>query len=603
MEPNKETKVSLSYTHMLREDAGVVELDYPLRSAKPSAGTVGQLVVKVTIESTVALKNVTCPTHNFDVTRKGETGAVLSFEGKNIDPNRDVQVVFSRDARDIGLSVISHKPGDSDGYFLLTVSPKVEIDKSKVSKKDVVFVCDTSGSMMADGKLDQAKRALKYCVRALNKGDRFSIIAFSGDVRHFQETLVARNDENVEAAEKYIGEWKAAGGTAFHEAVQAGLKLAQTAENVPMVIFLTDGNPTVGEQDVKTILKKARSTNADKCRLFVFGVGYDVNTKLLDLLAEQNRGTRQYVKPKENIEVEVSSFHRKVSYPVLSDVSVDFGGAKVEQIYPKTLPDLFHGSQLTMLGRFKQPGGYKVKLAGKVGGETREFAYDVKLSGRPKHDYLPRLWALRKVAFLLDEIRLHGEKKELIDEVTRLGKRHGIITPYTSFLVVEEGAPVPVALRRELKEAGERARASFARRKAGRGAVQDSADLAKMKSAPAAPAAKSQGGGAGGNVLGIGGGRYGGLTGKKADEKLRKDLHEAVRQTIHHVGGKTFYTKDDGTWVDSEYDAKDKPEIKAVKLWSDDFLELARRHPVLGKVLTETDKVIICLGGEVYRIK
>ncbi len=605
MEPNSETKVVLQYTHMLEQDGGLVRLVYPLRSAKPNEGAIDQLVLKVSIETSLPLKNVYSPTQAFDVSRKDDKTALLTFEGKNIDPERDVNVLFSRNAADVDLTVVSHKPASDDGYFLLQVTPSVKVDPSKVSKKDVVFVCDTSGSMMADGKIDQAKNALKFCVRSLNPGDRFGIISFSGDVRHFRKDLVERTDATVKEADEFVDGLKALGGTALNDALLAALDVAKDAKNVPMIIFLTDGNPTIGEQNVETILKNVAGANKTKCRLFVFGVGYDVNTKLLDLIAEENRGAREYVKPKEELEVKVSSFYTKVSNPVLSDITVDFGDVTVLELYPKKLPDLFHGSQLTMLGRFKKPGSGNVKLSGKVGDEAKDFTYAVTFRETKDDDYLPRMWALRAVAFMLDEIRLRGEKKELVDEITRLGKLHGIITPYTSFLVVEEGAPMPVAMRRELEAAGRDARRNFAGRAEGGEAVSDSADIARSKGAsPAAPQAAAEP--APGLVLGVhrsrgAAGGYSGMPEEKADEKFKEELRKVIAQTIKEVGGKTFYVKADGTWTDSGYD--DKAKVTEVKLWSDEFFALLKKHPELGRIIAETQKVLVVLGGTAYRIE
>jgi len=599
MEPNKETKVALRYTQMLKSDGGLVRLHYPLRSAKPNAGTIGQLVVKVSLQSGVPIKTVHAVTQPFDISRKSDKDVLLTYEGKNIDPTRDVEVVFSRDPGDVGLSVITHKPKSEDGTFLLTVTPKVKIEADKVLPKDIVFVCDTSGSMSADNKIEQARNALKFCVHSLNKSDRFSLITFSSEARHFKKEFVERTDASVKEADEYIDGLKAIGGTALNEALLAALEVAKSAKNVPMIIFLTDGNPTIGEQNVQTILKNISTGNQKKCRLFVFGVGYDVNTKLLDLLAEQNHGTREYVKPKEDIEIKVSAFYTKVANPVLSDVTVEFGGAAVEQVYPKKLPDLFHGGQLTMLGRFKKPGEYTVTLSGKAGGEAKTFTYAVKFADTTANDPLPRLWALRKVAFLLDEIRLHGEKKEVVDEVVRLGKRHGILTPYTSFLVVEEGAPIDVAVRRELEADRARAGGRFAAKEGGAGAVHDSADIQAMKQAPAPVAGAPR-------TLGIErkgghGGAYRGFTGQKAEAEFKKDLRTAVKKIIRHVGSKTFYVKADGLWTDSAYDKSAK--VTDVKLWSDAFFALVKKHPELGKYVTGSQKLIVVLGGEAYRIQ
>jgi len=294
---------------------------------------------------------------------------------------------------------------------------------------------------------------------------------------------------------------------------------------------------------------------------------------------------------------------------VLSDVKIDFGGAEVEQVYPRQLPDLFRGTQLTMLGRFKKPGQYPVTLSGKVGDEARKFTYDVAFKGSASNDYLPRLWALRKVAFLLDEIRLHGENKELVEEITLLGKRHGIITPYTSFLVVEEGAPVPVEVREEISKAGRRSRDIFAHEKEGRTAVENSSDIARSKDTYAAPGWQSgQHPGQQGEapaILGIHGGSGGGtgVDADRANEEFAESLSQAARAVIRQVGAKTFYVKKDGFWVDSTYDADAETEVKDVALWSDEFFALVKRHQELGRILAETQKAIVLIEDEAYRIQ
>jgi len=590
MEGHKETKVALTYTVLLREDAGLVRLTYPLRSAKPNAGTIGQLVVTIAIESSLPLKTVYSATHPFEIRREGEKTAKLTYEANNVDPVRDVEVLFSRETGEVGLSLVSHKLAGEDGYFLLTITPALAPEDRKPAPKDILFVCDTSGSMAENEKIEQAKRALRFCLRSLNEGDRFNIITFSSDVRRFRDGLVARDADTVRKAEEYVDGLRALGGTAINEALLAALESAADAKNVPMIIFLTDGNPTIGVQDPKTILKNVSGANKARCRVFVFGVGYDVNTKLLDLLAEENRGAREYVKPKEDIEVKVSSFYTKVANPALSDLRLDFGGATVEHIRPRGLPDLFFGSQLVVVGRFKQPGEHTLTLSGKLGDRRKEFTYAVAFQDTRSDEYLPRVWALREVAFLLDQIRLHGESGELVNEVTRLGKRHGIITPYTSFLIVED-APVPEPVRRELEAAAREGRRTFAAKSGGREAVEDSAGINRMAQAPAA----------GYGDQGAVGLHRAGEADEAADAEFEQRLRQAVRETVRHVAGKTFYVRNDGTWVDSTLGEDDDPIDMA--LWSEEFFELAREYSELGKALAETQKLIIRLGSRFYRFR
>ena len=599
MEPTAETKVELSYTHLLREDAGLVRLQYPLRSARPNAGTVDQLVVTVDIEATQPLKAVYCPTHEFDVRRDDDHKAHLSFEGRNVDPSRDIEIVFSRHPGEIDLSILSHKPPAEDGYFMMMVTPKVELDPEDVAEKDIIFVLDISGSMNINNRMEQAKKALEFCIGSLNEGDRFGIITFSSGLGYFHREFLDATPDNVAAAREFINGLSARGGTALNDALIAGLEMAEDARNVPMIVFLTDGQPTVGERNIEAILGNVRDANKNNVRIFVFGVGHDVNTRLLDLVAEQNQGAREYAQPGENVEEKVSALYTKLARPVLSDVNVAFSGGNVEQTYPRNLPDLFHGSQLTVLGRFRTPGKYTATLTGTVRGEERTTTYEIELKDTRDDDYLPRLWALRKVAFLLDEIRLHGETEELVEEITHLGKRHGIITPYTSFLVLEDDAPIDEVTRRELNQVQAEAQRRFEATHApagriGRDAVGDSAELAEaQRRAIPAPATAA-------SVFGIRGG-FGRDTRREAEFQQRLD--EAVRQTVKQVNGRTFYARSDGAWVDSEYEEAEEERIQDIALWSDEFIELAARYRVVARVAAETQEAILVLDGTTYRIR
>jgi hypothetical protein len=228
-----------------------------------------------------------------------------------------------------------------------------------------------------------------------------------------------------------------------------------------MVIFMTDGEPTIGVTRPADIRRNVRKANEALTRLFVFGIGDDLNAELLDLLAEENHGTRDYVGNDENIELKISSFFQKVSSPVLSGLSVTVTGIETKDVYPKKLPDLFRGSQLLVTGRFKGTGKATILLKGSINGrqEAHEFQVDFK-KGSDKTAYVSRLWAVRKVGYLMDQIRLTGENEEVKKEVVRLGKKYGIVTPYTSYLVVEDAVASSRRVNRPTRGS---------RRRAGRG--------------------------------------------------------------------------------------------------------------------------------------
>ena len=312
----------------------------------------------------------------------------------------------------------------------------------------VLFVLDTSSSM-SDIKMQQAKKALKYCLSQLKSEDRFTILKFSTSVTPFRDRLVEANKEYIDLANKWVDNLKASGGTAIWPALEDALAMRSNDLARPFtVVFFTDGQPTVDETNPDKIIKNVMAKNTGNTRIFTFGVGDDVNAAMLDQLAESTRAVSTYVREAEDIETKVTSLYGKISNPILTDLKLATGdNVQLQEMYPPKLPDLFQGNQLVIIGRYTGNGHSAIRLTGTVGKEKQEFVYELNFPARTESDtgkdFVEPLWARRKVGYLLDQIRLNGEKKELIDEVVALAKRYGIATPYTSYLVVPDG-PMPV---------------------------------------------------------------------------------------------------------------------------------------------------------------
>jgi len=303
---------------------------------------------------------------------------------------------------------------------------------------------------MSDVKMAQAKRALKFCLGELGPVDRFGVVKFSTTVTPFRDKLVPASKDYLEAANKWVDSLKVSGGTAIWPALDEALGMRSDDSTRPFtMIFFTDGLPTVDETDTDKIVKKTVAKNSANTRIFTFGVGDDVNAAMLDQLSEATRAVSTYVRPAEDIGDKVASLYGKISHPVLTDVKIAVGETiRLHEIYPPKLPDLFHGNQLIVIGRYTGFGHTAVRLTGMVGSEKKEFIYELTFPERTASDsgkdFVEPLWARRKVGYLLDQIRVNGEKKELIDEVVSLAKRYGIATPYTSYLVVPDKT-MPVA--------------------------------------------------------------------------------------------------------------------------------------------------------------
>ncbi|OGC43010.1 hypothetical protein A2548_06975, partial [candidate division WOR-1 bacterium RIFOXYD2_FULL_41_8] len=510
-----EKRVQLTYKQVLTYDAGSYKYVYPLDTEKYSPKPVNDVTISTKINSKIPIKSLYSPSHNIS-SKIERYKASAGYEAQNVKPDKNFVLYYTVSDQDIGLSLQTYQQNSEDGYFMMLLSPGQL--KSKASAKDLIFVLDTSGSMSGE-KIRQAKEALRFCLSKLNSDDRFSVIGFETNINIYKQSLVSANDNNINKALEFVDQFEASGGTNINEALVKALGMIKWSTRPRMIVFLTDGEPTEGVTEMKDIIANVKNANKNKARLFVFGVGDDVNTHLLDKIAEDNRGACEYVDPGEDIEKSVSTFYSKINEPVLADIKLDFGGIRIYDLQPRVFPDIFKGTQLVLLGRYNGDGNRKITLTGYVNGRKKQFFYEAKFTREDSsNNFIPRLWATRKIGYLTSEIRLRGEKKELIDEIIKLSKKHGIMTEYTSYLVMENDQDykrygLNEAMAPKLKEAGNKF-AQAMKSYTGSGAVSSARNIQDMqqKALPAAP----------------------------------------ELETVKYVGNKTFYLQD-LTWTDSEY--------------------------------------------------
>jgi Ca-activated chloride channel family protein len=630
-EPNSRKRISLVYTELLKSDSGLIQYTCPLKSTGSSSRPIKTLSVRLDIETRKALKSVYSPSHKVEIRRDGNK-ATVSFEAGDVRPDADIQVYFSPDDHDVGLSLLTHKTSDGEGFFLLLASPGGELVSKKPQPKDVVFVLDTSGSM-AGKKMDQARKALEFCVENLNDSDRFEIMRFSTETEGLFEKLSEAGKPNRMRAIEFIRDLKPIGGTAIEDALRKALALRPASGDRPYhIIFLTDGLPTIGVTDEDQIVASVQKANSGNTRIFCFGIGTDVNTHLLDRIADQTRAFSQYVLPEEDIEVKVSSFFTKVREPVFTSLSVHFpDGVRAGKLHPTTLPDLFKGEQLVLVGRYSTAAQGRITLEGKFGGEPRKFDYTGAFpSNSAENDFIPRLWATRRVGYLLDEIRLHGESRELRDEVTDLARKYGIVTPYTAYLIVEDekrrGVAAATRSLRLLEDDVEAHRAAgesyalYKREKDGAAAVAGAEALRELKRAdsvglaveraylaagreeattrlrgasPGAPVAAATP--APLSPIAAGGG-------KGAERKLEPVARvQQYSQQSRFVGGKNFFGQDQ-QWVDSEAQKMATKERIRIQFNSKEYFDLAAKRPEALPWLALGRNVLFVLRGDLYEV-
>jgi Ca-activated chloride channel family protein len=605
--PQGQREVVVRYDQLLRRQGNTYRFVYPLRVERLSDKPVREASITVRIRSRLPIKTVYSPTHPISVRRPNEREAIVTYEASNVREQDDFVLYYSVAEGEFGATLLPYRNRpDRDGYFLLFLSPQLEWERSKVLPKDILFVFDRTGSMSGE-KIEQAKEALKFCVERLNPEDRFNVIAFNESPDLLWRDLRLATEDNKREAIRFAEQLTAQGGTNINEALLTALPLLTDRERPRFVMFLTDGLPTVGETNVDRILANVRKANEAKVRIFVFGVGYDVNAVFLDRLANENGGASIYVRPNESVEAKIADLFNLLSEPVLTDVQVTFDGIRVRDVYPKEVPDLFKGTEVVLAGAYAEAGKATVRVTGKVGGKERTFTFSLEFPDREtEHDFVPRIWAARKIGYLLDEIATKGRSPELVDEIVRLSKEFGVLTEFTAFLVTEPTMPL-ADLRTRAEEAMRRAYEA----RTGTWAVAQAINRQVLQRATAnydlamgnqAPVRQQTGMAmpALGGVLG-GWGGYGGLGAPAAAgppaQVILRESGEVQAITGMQVVGSHAFAQRGRQWVDLRFDPQKQQVIK-VQQFSKAVLQLIEVRPDLAKFVALGDEVVIAVDDK-----
>ena len=557
----EDRRITIEYREVLTLESGLVRYVYPLNTERFSAAPLDQASVHVTVDSEEPVRAVYSPTHEIAVDREGERRFSAGWEASDVLPDSDFELIYTVSDEDIGANLLSYRdPVTGEGAFLLLAGPGVEVDQPAVAK-DVVLVLDTSGSMEGE-KIEQAREALTYVLEHLNPEDRFTVVEFSTGVRLYDHDLQPASAG--EDAIRWVSDLEATGGTDINRALLEAMNMVDP-DRATYVLFLTDGLPTEGETEMADILDNVQEAAPDNVRLFTFGVGYDVDTVLLDSLVQNHHGSSAYVEPGERLDEAVSDFYTRVSTPLLTDVELEIEGVEVEEVYPQPLPDIFAGTQLVVAGTYSEGGSATVSLTGEVDGESRSYVFeDQKFREEGGDEFVPRLWATRKIGYLLNQIRLHGEDEELVEAIVDLSLRYGIVTPYTSYLITEDDI---------LTDAGRDE------------AAREVADAAAPVSTGEASVEQAE--------------AVGGL----ADSEMAAPVgavEVADGNAIRLVGNRTFIQQE-GVWIETTFDPGTMETTK-VQFASDDYFALLDLYPDVAGAFALGDRVIVLSHGVPFEV-
>ncbi len=537
--PGETRKITLRYTQILDRVGDAWRFRYaggPVTAPRS---------FRLATDSGTAFGDPYSPTHQVRTTRHDRSLEVTLADSATTG---DVELYLPLAARTVGLSLVTHRPPGEDGYFMLLLAPGAAADAAALHR-DVVAVLDVSGSMSGE-KIGQAQAALIQVLGTLRAGDRFRLVAFSNGVRRYRTEWTPLTAESRRDAETWVRGLEAEGGTNIAGALDEAFSQPPADGALGVVVFLTDGLPTVGEQSPEKIADAA-DQHRGAFRVFAFGLGFDVNTYLLDRLTERARGATEYVRPGGNIEAAVGDLAAKLASPVMTDLTLSADGAELYDVQPDRLPDLFANDEVVVFGRYRGAGNGErvVTVSGRRGGRTERFSAGADFSAEtPQARYIEQLWAARRAGALAQEIRLHGPNTEVLESLKRLALRYGILTEYTSYLVQEPNVAMNGVILREMRP----------RDQAGAPAVAQAQEQSAMRGALSVQAITATSGAA------------------RADSTWTQAA--ASGRAIQRVGARVFERRD-SVWTDLRHG--DSLRVVTVAPFSDAYFALLRALPEL----------------------
>ncbi|MDZ7632815.1 MAG: VWA domain-containing protein [Gemmatimonadaceae bacterium] len=429
--PGETRKVVLRFTQVLDKQGDALRWRYALGpdergSARPD--------IRVTLRDPSRFGRPFSPTHSVQVSGADDRTVAVTDAARG-----DVELFLPLRSTDAGLSVVTHAPGGEDGYFLLYVTPPEMSDAQRIGR-DLTMVVDVSGSMSGP-KLEQAKAAMLQVLGTLSDRDRFRLISFSSGVRSFRDGFTPAHAAALDSARRWTTALVADGGTNIEGALREAMRRDRSAgagdARLDVLVFLTDGVPSVGMTQPEQLAALA-AQDAAGTRVFTVGIGTDVNTYLLERMAQDGRGAADFVPPNGNVEQTVGNLARRLRAPALVDLHVVSSPVRIVSLEPVRMPDLFAGQELVVLGRYQGSGSGPLVIEGSRDGRAVRVSTPVTFAARESdHEYVSTLWAARRIGALTRTIRLEGATPARIEEITALALRHGIVTEYTAYLVQE----------------------------------------------------------------------------------------------------------------------------------------------------------------------
>ncbi len=467
--PGDDVKITITYVQTIKYEAGSLSLSFPMvvgpryipghvttpdgdaipvsprASCVPDADRITPPVLRpgtrsghdvsidVRLEAGVPYTNLRSKSHAIDDRRTGPTSAEIRLAEGDVIPNQDFVLEWDVRPERVAAGLLTHRDED-EGFFTLMLVPAPSPRATDVTPKEVVFVLDCSGSM-SGMPIEASKDLVRHALGHLNPGDTFRILSFSMTASGLSSTALANTPVNVARGNAYLDTLQGEGGTEMIEGIKAALSGEQDDRRAKVVLFLTDGY--IGNET--EILSEVRS-RVGNARLYALGVGTSVNHYLLENMALEGRGQVLYLRPGEDVAPAIARFYDQVRSPVMTRLSIDWGGLDVIDAYPAEPPDVFAGHPVLVTARYKTAGKATVRVTGLIAGERVSIPVAVSLPDRdPANPALRSLWARQAIEERMRKM-LQGEVPALVKEVIALSVKNRVLSQYTAFVAVERKA-------------------------------------------------------------------------------------------------------------------------------------------------------------------
>lgn len=425
---SKSFRITYRAPFVSRDD--VMDMTIPMVGERYAMNPVGEYEVLVRFKMSRSVRTSFC-TSNDILTENESTGrrlVVCNQEG--IRSPEDFRLVTTFGGPDLNLRILCHKAHSNDGYLMAIIEPPQIKKSDEPPLSDIAILLDCSNSISHED-LESGKKAVGLLLGKLRHRDRFDVICFTSKPKRIFDGLVEARRKNLSLAMNFVETFRSSGGTDIYNTILAAFDLFDSKKRPGMILLVTDGKATIGKTNPEALIEMVRHYNKSKIRIFIVAVGPSPDVATLDQIAKITGGAILQVPKSKNFESLVSAWLSNMISPSVTELAVNLKGLSGEGFVPDPAPEIIGQESVAIFGHYHAGtgSGITVDVKGKIGSRTRDLSKKVDLPTEEKsYDFIPTLWAMRKMAGMLDLERTKGQNPKLTSQIKRLSSLFGLKT-------------------------------------------------------------------------------------------------------------------------------------------------------------------------------